>query len=46
MTLGGQVFVRIDEASFGEIAVSGPVTMTGKGADLRGTMSMKTKTGP
>jgi len=46
MTLGGQVFVRIDEASFGEIAVSGPITMTGKGADLRGTMSMKTKTAP
>lgn len=46
MTMAGQVFVRIDEASFGEIAVSGPVSMSGADASIKGTLNVKTKTAP
>lgn len=46
MSLGGQVFVRIDEASFGEISASGPITMNGPDASVKGTITLKTKTGP
>jgi hypothetical protein len=46
MSLGGKVFVRIDEASFGEVDLRGPIAMTSAEMTLKGTFALKTKTGP
>jgi hypothetical protein len=45
MDLKGKVLVRIDEASYGEITMAGPIKMTGR-TDATGSLTLKTKTGP
>jgi hypothetical protein len=45
MDLKGKVLVRVDEASHGEINVSGPLKISG-GASGDGSVTLKTKTGP
>ncbi len=45
MGLKGKVIVRVDEASHGEINVSGPLKITG-GASGDGSVTLRTKTGP
>lgn len=45
MDLKGKVHVRVDEASYGEINMTGPIKITG-GAQGDGSVTLKTKTGP
>ena len=45
MDLKGKVLVRVEEASHGEINMSGPIKVAGS-AEGGGTVTLKTKTGP
>jgi hypothetical protein len=45
MDFKGKVLVRIEEASYGEITMAGPIKITGQ-ADGTGSVTLKTKTGP